>query len=211
MRGRAPSPGLLAAGVLTVCLALPTRPLSAEPLDQRIPRLFGGSLLTTICPRCTSEAQQNPASQVFSGLSAELASVLSEAPVPSASGSFRFAWDPGLDTFVRFDQSLGPVLANRVETLGRRTGVLSMSYTHADFDTLEGTSLHQMRFVTPALSSAYLANVTVSDRLRAQNDLLETRLDLGLSMDQLFFSGAYGVTDSIDVSLALAVTRIHMK
>lgn len=211
MRGRAPSPGLLAVGVFAVCCALPARPLSAEPLDQRIPRLFGGSLLTTICPRCAAEAQRNPASQVFSGLSAELASVLSEAPVPSASGSFRFAWDPDLDTFVRFDQSLGPVLANRVETLGRRTGVLSVSYTHADFDTLEGTSLGQMRFNTPALSSAYLATLPVSDRLRAQNDLLETRLNLGLSMDQLFFSAAYGLTDAIDIGLAVAVTRIHMK
>lgn len=211
MRGSATWPGVLAAGVLAASFTLPVRSLSAAPLDQRIPGLFGGSLRSTICPRCAAEAQQNPASQVFSRLSAAMASVLSEAPVPSASGSFRFAWDPELDTFVRFDQSLGPVLANRVETLGRRTGVLSISYTHADFDTLEGAPLHQMRFRQPALSSAYLAKLPVSDRLRAQNDVLETSLNLGLSMDQLFFSGVFGVTDSVDISLSLSVTSIHMK
>ena len=154
MRGRESLPRLWVVGALALSILLPASPAAAVPLDQRIPQLFGGSLLTTICPRCAAEAQQNPANQVFRGLSAELASVLSESPVPSASGSFRFAWDPELDTFVRFDQSLGPVLANRVETLGRRTGVLSVSYTHAGFDTLEGSPLQRMRFRAPALSTA---------------------------------------------------------
>jgi hypothetical protein len=134
--------------------------------------------------------------------------VLSAAPVPSGSGSFRFAWDPDLDTFVRFDQSLGPVLAERAQTLGRRTAAFSVSHTHADFNTLEGTPLAQMRFVQPALSSAYLRKLPESAR---SADLLETRLNLDLSLDQFFFFGAYGVTDSIDISLALSVTRIRMR
>ncbi|MFI5398747.1 MAG: hypothetical protein ACHQ9S_24730 [Candidatus Binatia bacterium] len=179
-------------------------------MDQRIPGLFGGGLRTTICPRCATEAQQNPAGQVFSSLSAEIASVLSETPVPSASGSFRFAWDPDLDTFVRFDQSLGTVLAERAQTLGRHTGVLSVSYTHADFDTLEGMPLDHMVFTQPALSSSYKF-ATEFDRQHAQNDILQTTLNLGLSLDQFFFAGAFGLTDAVDVSVALSVTRIHMR
>jgi hypothetical protein len=202
---------LVAVSVIAACSLVPGRRLEAKSLDQFIPGLFGGSLRTTICPRCTVEAQENPASQVFSSLSAEIATVLSQAPVPSASGSFRFAWDPDLDTFVRYDQSLGAILANRVETLGRGTAEVSVSYTHADFDTLEGTSLSAMRFTQPALSSAYLAKLPEPDRLRAQSDVLQTRLSLSLSLDQIFLSGAYGLTDSLDVSAALSLTRVHMQ
>jgi len=202
---------LAAVSLIAACCLVPGRRLDAKPLDQLIPGLFGGSLRTTICPRCSVEAQENPASQVFSSLSAEIATVLSQAPVPSASGSFRFAWDSDLDTFVRYDQSLGAILANRVETLGRGTAEVSVSYTHAGFDTLEGTSLSDMRFTQPALSSDYLNKLPEPDRLRAQSDVLQTRLHLTLDMDQFFFSGAYGLTDSVDVSAAVSLTRVHME
>ncbi len=211
MRGRRAWVRLAAVSVIAAGCLVPGRRLDAKPLDQLIPGLFGGSLRTTVCPRCSVEAQVNPAGQVFSSLSAEIASVLSQTPVPSASGSFRFAWDRDLDTFVRYDQSLGAILANRVETLGRGMAELSVSYTHADFDTVEGASLDAMRFTQPALSSAYLNKLPAPDRLRAQSDVLETRLHLTLSLDQIFFSGAYGLTDSIDVSAALSLTNVHMK
>src|SRR5207253_2913024 len=125
------------------------------------------------------------------------------------SGAFRFEWDNDLDTFVRSIQSLGPSLAERAHTLGRRTATLSVSYTRVDFDTLEGRSLAQLSFSQSALSESLKAQLPPLDA-RFKDDLLRTRLHLGLSFDLVFVTAAYGLTDTLDVSLALSINRAHM-
>src|SRR6185436_7287526 len=126
-------------------------------LDQAIPGLFGGVLATTIDRGATLDLQQVQVAERFRGLSAALASARSQAPVPSASGAFRFAWDPDLDTFVRYPQSLGSMVAERAQTLGRGTWTVAVSYTHIDFDTLEGDDLGNLRSSQPALSPEFVA------------------------------------------------------
>ncbi|HVN83996.1 MAG TPA: hypothetical protein VMW17_04030 [Candidatus Binatia bacterium] len=180
-----------------------------QALDQRIPGLFGGQLGTTIQPG-VSEPQPLHFADQFRSLSAALAAARSQAPIPSASGAFRFAWDPDLDTFVRLPQSLGPSLAERAQTLGRHVGTLSVSYTRIDFDTLEGNSLNHLVFSQSAISQSLLNSLPPGDREQYKNDRLNTTLKLSLGFDLLFFTAAYGVTDDIDVSLALSVNRARM-
>ncbi len=180
----------------------------AQPLDQRIPGLFGGTLSTTIRPG-VSQGQPLQFSQQFNSLSAELSVARSQEPIPSASGAFRFQWDDELDTFVRREQSLGPILAERAWTLGRHTATLGVSYTHIDFSTLNGNSLSGLTFTQPALSKTLINQLPPLDA-RFKDDVLRTRLNLGLSYDLLFLAAAYGVTDTVDVSLALSINRVHM-
>ena len=198
------------------CLFLRASAAAAAPLDSLIPNLFGGSLSTSITPFIQAGEQQPDVqrprvAERFRGLSASLATAASQAPVPSASGAFQFQWDPELDTFVRRDQSLGSLLAERAQTLGRGTITVSGSYTHIHFSTLDGDSLDSVRSVQPALTEDFLAQLPVEDRLRAQDNTLETTLNLNFSLDLFFFAAAYGITDNIDVSLALAVNRAHMR
>ena len=197
--------GLMVGGV--------PRLAAAKPLERGIPELFGGVLATTIS-RDFSDVQnlQTPrVAERFRGLSAALAAARSQAPIPSASGAFRFAWDPELDTFVRYRQSLGSVLAERAQTLGRHTFTLGVSYTRVDFDTLEGDNLSNLRSAQPALSDDYLAQFPPADQARVADDILETQLDFQFGFDLFFLTAAYGVTDDIDVSLALSVTRARMR
>ena len=196
--------------IVASVLGLAAVPAYAEPLGQRIPGLFGGNLNTTICPRCVSEAQPNPVRQLFSTLTADLALFYSEAPVPSASGAFGFEKHPELEAGFQFINK-GPGLADRAPTLGEHFGVIGVSYTHIDFDTLEGQPLDRLTFTQPALSQAYLAQLPQQDRMRAQDDLRQTHLDFHLTMDQFFITGAYGLTESVDVSVALSLVRIQMR
>jgi len=182
----------------------------AQPLDQRIPGLFGGQLNTTIQPG-VSEPQQLHFTDQFRSLSAALSAARSQAPVPSASGAFRFAWDPDLDTFVRLPQSLGPTVAERAATLGLHTGIVSVSYTRIDFDTLEGNSLNNLVFTQGAISQSLLNSLPPADRDRLSGDRLRTTLNLSLGFDLIFFTAAYGVTDNVDVSMALSVNQARMK
>jgi hypothetical protein len=185
-------------------------PVGAEPLDRKIPGLFGGTLNTTIQPGI-SEGQQLRFADQFRTLSAALAAARSQAPIPSASGAFRFAWDSELDTFVRSAQSLGPGLAERAQTLGRHTATVSVSYTRVGFDTLEGKPLEHLTFSQDALSRGLIEQLPPQDQAKFGDDTLQTQLDVGLDFDLFFFTAAFGLTDSLDVSLALSVNRAQMR
>lgn len=204
---------VLGAGVVVVGLLLPVRPSYGMPLGQRIPSLFGGTLSTSITPQVSDrppDTQQVLVAERFRGLSAALASARSQAPVASATGALRFEWDDDNEVYVRSLESLGPLIAERAQTLGRRTIALSMSYTHVDFDTLEGDRLSSLHTSQSALSPGFLASLPPDDRARASDNQLETQLDLNFGFNLFFLSAAYGVTDTIDVSLALSINQAHM-
>jgi hypothetical protein len=182
-----------------------------QSLDQRIPGLFGGVFKTSIVPRAFTDVQQPLVADRFKSLSASLAAARSQVPVPSATGAFRFEFDDEADSFVRRTQSLGPSLAERAQTLGARTVSLSFSYTRIDFDTLEGDPLSDLFSSQPALSASFLAKLPPSDQRRAMDNTLDTHLRLNFGLDLFFLTAAYGITDSVDVSLALALTRARMQ
>jgi len=186
-----------------------------ESLDRKLPNLFGGTLVTSLTSRVSTldptETQRVVIADRLSGLSAALVAARSQAPVPSASGAFQFAWDPDVDTFVRQRQSLGSVLAERAQTLGRHTGTLSFSYTRVNFNTLEGDQLSHLQSSQPALSAGFRAQLPPDDQTRTADDVLQTQLNFSLAYDLFFMTAAYGITDTIDVSLALSVNQIHMR
>jgi hypothetical protein len=204
----------LAVAVLLTALCGSGTPAHSVPLSERIPGLYGGTLITTIQKSLSdptlAESQRLRFAAQFQSLSAALAAAHSQAPIPSASGAFRFAWDPELDTFVRSTQSLGSGVAERAPTLGRYTGTFSVSYTHIDFDTLEGNALGRLSFSQSAFSQEFLNRLVPADQALFADDLIQSQLRMGLSFDTFYFTGAFGITDSIDVSLALSVSEARM-
>lgn len=201
----------LAAGVVAVLCSLRPSNLSAQPLADRVPSLFGGAYRTSITPLAFNDVQQPRVADQFRALSAALATARAQVPPPSVTGAFRFEFDDASESYVRRAQSLGPNLAERATTLGARTVSLGFSYTRIDFTTLEGQSLRHLRSVQPALSPGFLEQLPEEDRLRAADNLLETNLDFRLGFDLWFLTAAYGLTDSIDVSLSLSLARAHMR
>jgi len=205
---------MLALAVL-VRIVTDTEVVQAVPLDQVIPGLFGGTLTTTIqnnvvVPQAVESQRLRFASQ-FNSLSAELSAAHSQAPVPSASGAFRFSWDPEVDTFVRSTEDLGSGVAERALTLGRHTGTFSVSYTYTNYDTLDGNPLSDLQFSQSAFSPAFISRLSPADQAKFGTDLIHSQLDMSLSFNTVFFSGAYGITDNIDVSMALSVSQATLR
>jgi hypothetical protein len=176
-----------------------------------IPSLFGGTLSTTIAEGAPVSGQQASVVQRFSNLSAQLAAARSQVPLPSASGAFSYAWDSDVDSFVRFEQSLGAGFGERAQTLGKGRFNVGLSYQHVDFSTLAGDSLDNIVSVQPAFSKAYINNLpSENDRAIFADDTIRTQLNMSFTFDLFYLSAAYGLTDSIDVSLALAINHAHM-
>ena len=181
---------------------------SAKPLDQLIPGLFGGSLNTTIlAPGSGTDTQQAIIINKFRDLSAQLSTARSQIPIPSSSGAFSFAWDPDLDTFVRSEQSLGSLYAERAQTIGRHQFNFGLTYQHISFDTLQGESLNDIHSQQPAFTPAYLATLTPQDQMIYGGNVVDTRLSLHFNYDLFYLTAAYGLTENIDVSMALTINR----
>jgi len=209
---RAPRPGAwrYTASFLVV-VVLGSARAQAEPLNRLIPGLLGGVLATSISPRDVTDAQRPLVADRFRGLSAALAAARSQAPIPSASGAFGFVLEPEFDAYVRVAQSLGPSFAERAQTIGKGAVTWSISYSRADFDSLEGDSLRHLRSSQPALSESFLQQLPPGDQARARDNSLDTEIDMRLSFDLMFLAAAYGLTDSIDVSAALSINHVRMR
>ena len=207
--GARPSPNPWSALLLGGCVLLLAAPALGKPLDQLIPDLFGGSLSTTNDETASDFSnQQALIVQKFRDLSAQLSVARSQVPIPSSGSAFSFAWDSELDTFVRFEQSLGSIFAERAQTLGRGHFSIGFAYQHVGYDTLNGESLDHIQAVQPAFTTAYLDTIMPpEDRPLYATDTIDSVLNMSFSFDLFYLTAAYGLTDSIDVSMALTINR----
>lgn len=197
--------------VVVPLLGLLAGRVEARSVDDVIPDLFGGTLSTFVDPRAGRDAQRPRFADQFRNLAAAVATARSQVPLPSASGAFSYVWDDEADTFLRSQLSLGPTLAERGRTLGRGVMTIGASYTRVSFDTFNGESLSHLHSAQPAISTELLAQLPAGDRLRAEDDLVETRLRLDLDLDLWSLGVAYGVTDDIDISLLATVNRARLR
>ena len=187
-------------------------PASARPLDRLIPELFGGTLATTIDPRAQADLQQVLVAERFRGLSAALAAARSQAPIPSASGAFRFAWDPDLDTFVRSEQSLG--LSGRRARPDPRTPHLHLRLlVHAHRLQHPRRRPHQQaeqHAAGPVPGVPRQPSGRGPDGVRGRRAADATSISR-FNLDLFYLTAAYGLTDDIDVSMALSINRAHIR
>lgn len=79
--------------------------------------------------------------EAVANLNADTFSQFKDFPVGSTVAAFTFEFDPGLNVFTRSTDSLGPILSERANTIGRGKIGVAFSYARADFDVLEGDSL----------------------------------------------------------------------
>jgi hypothetical protein len=134
-----------------------------------------------------------------------IVSQLSTYPVGSSSGGFTYTFDPGLGTYSRNSSTFGPSFLERALTIGKGRFNFGANYQHASFSSFEGKDLEggTIRF--------YLTHQpTVTPPAFFEGDLVETALDLKLKTDTFAFLANYGLTDRLDVGLAVPILHVSM-
>lgn len=205
--------GRVAVGVIVVaCAATLAATAHGESLQQQLNGLFGGNQSGSGLAVNVVGGQPLPlplGAEVSSAISGALTSARSSLPIASGSGGFSYEYDPDLDLFVRIEQDLGPLFSERVQTLGKRQLAVSAAYSYAGFNTFNGQDI----------SDFPVADVAVGQQLVARpgnnlpgiaDDMIETSLDLGLTLNVLSLFATYGVTDALDVGIALPLVWIDM-
>lgn len=124
---------------------------------------------------------------------------LATTPIGTSAGGFAFSFDTARGTFTRTTQGFGPTFAKRSLTTGRGTLSGGFNWLHAAYDSLGGFDLGngELRFavnargVTPfAFPFGY-----ASGRVNVTSDTTVAFVN-------------YGVTDDLDISLAIPWLRV---
>lgn len=197
-------PMLLCAVLTPASAAAQDRPATLATLFEDIfgPRGLVVASEDVAVDGTTHAAHFNSAFQSdFRLVNIALTSQLAAIPLPSPASGFTYRFDPATGTFQRSTRSFGPILADRGETIGKGRMAFGFSYQFFSFDHLDGVPLVSV----PA--------VFTHDNFEAgggRSDVIGTINTITADVSQ--FSGAltYGITDRVDISLAVPVVRTRL-
>jgi hypothetical protein len=151
-------------------------------------------------------------------LTADIGRQANLLPLASPSSGVVLIYDPSVKTFVAGTDSLGPVLGERAETVGRHHLFIGFSYQFFNFDKLDGVNLNNFPAVlthtndnrdnAPAVCSISTAsNLGTCSFVR---DRIDTVNSVSLKVNQYTSYITFGLTKSIDVSMVIPIENVRM-
>ena len=117
-------------------------------------------------------------------------------PITTASGGFSYRFDPALGTMERVSQGFGPFFVDRAAVARRGHASVSVTYRSASYTALDGRALRK-------------GFVTNSNRFRDEAASFDVdTLSLNMRADALTVFVNYGITNRLDVAVAVPVVRV---
>ena len=150
------------------------------------------------CEIATATRTSGQASSLGS-LSPTLAAQLSQLPIATAVTGTGLTFSKSLGVFTASLDSLGTILTQRGETIGKHKFFVSFSYQRFIFKSIDGVTLKDMPIVNfidfGTVGTSYVTGKSAID----------------LRVDQLAAVGSFGLTDRIDVSVVVPYSRVKLK
>jgi hypothetical protein len=152
---------------------------------------------------------QPNAQDVLRQLNGGIASQVSTFPLGSSSPGFTFTYDAALGIFNRSAESFGPVFSERAITAGKGKFSFGVSTLDASYDRFEGQDL------SGGDIQLYLTHQDV-DRSGSilspwfEGDIIRADLALDLQSRTTVVVANYGVSDRLDLGLALPFQQIDL-
>jgi Putative MetA-pathway of phenol degradation len=183
---------IVLAVVLFPTLALAQTVLEPLPRETPLSRVVYELYVQEIEANEGSESDLADSLALTQALSAQL----STFPLGSSAGGFAWTFDPSNGVFTRTTGSFGPIFAERALTVGRNKLNFGINYMRATFDEFEELELRdgEIKFFTDFGNQLYG----------------EDSLRLKVSSDTVGFFLNYGLTDRLDVGLAMPLVRVDM-
>ncbi len=205
-------PGVLAL----VLLCLSFQPVAAQNMRDKIAELltFGS------CgePLCLDLDGQNTvhgdhfipsvttgAGTIQTFLNDAIALNASNFPISGTSGGLTVKFVGGLP--VKTSSSLGPVFAERAQTLGRGRFLMGANLSGIRYKTLRGVPIDNF---TLNFTHQDVGNPGLGD-LPYENDLVQVRMSLYVDLLVSSFFATYGIFDGVDLSVAVPLVNTEIK
>ncbi len=189
-------------------LAVLGGPVTAQSLRSRVTDLFRFGTGCSTTPVCLDVGSghgdhYNPAvvtggTNLIEVLTNSIGISIANIPISAASGGA--IWGRGPDGLpVRTETSSGPIFAERGQTLGRGRMLFSTNFTRLDYRSIRGVPLDGLVFTFPHQD---LAGNGLQDP-QFESDVFEVKTSLGITVSALTPTMTYGLTDRIDISVAV--------
>jgi hypothetical protein len=184
-----------------VLLMAPVRAYSqTEPGEARTVQDILRILFTNQnVPTGDFEKDREAAETTSATLTRALLSAIATVPVGTSASGFTYRLNPMLGTVERASETFGPFFVERALTAGAGQASLGLTFQYASFNALDGNDLQDGQFVT-------IAN-QFSDEPEPFD--VET-LTLDVNTNRATFYGNVGLTDRIDVAVAVPVVRLNV-
>lgn len=142
-------------------------------------------------------------------MSTEIARQLSSYPLSSSAGGFAYQLDPDLGVFVRQSNSFGSIFTERPLTLGKGRYNIGVNFSQFTFDDLDELSLRdgEMRLVFTHLDTNGDGSTLTPF---VEGDVITARMFLDIRTNVTSFVGAFGVSDRLDVGIAIPVVATEI-
>jgi hypothetical protein len=173
---------------------------SAPSLALEIPRLYGANGL--VLPNDFHAAHfQSSFQQSFTPMNAAVGSQLALLPFASPASGLIYSFNSSAGVYTRSSQSLGPVISERGETIGKRRLFIGVSYQYFKFDKIDGIDMKNLPVVFQH------EHQTGADY---EQDVITARNSISFNINQYTAVATFGVTDRIDISAAIPVVSAHL-
>jgi hypothetical protein len=155
----------------------------------------------------------------FSPLNAEIGTQLSQLPFASPASGFVFSFKPSLGVVSRQTESLGPILTERAETIGKHKLFVGFSYQYFNFDKVDGVNLRSFNAVFTHENESNLCQVPSPPPFlgcgsdgepRFQHDFISTQNRINLKVHQFTAVASFGLTSRLDLSVAIPILDVRM-
>jgi hypothetical protein len=203
---------LVTAGAIAVGLLVPSSSQAqSQGLSGLLLRFFAPSrpVILKDTGHSAHFGSQPSAQATLTQLNRSIASQIATTPVGSSSGGFAYTFDPSLGVFTRTSESFGPLFAERALTLGKGKVAFGTNYSRATFDSFEGLNLRKGDITLYLVHQDINFDGTNLDFF-FEGDLIRADLLLKIEAETATMFASYGVTDRLDVGVALPFLRIDI-
>src|SRR5687767_14277310 len=138
---------------------------------------------------------------ILSFLTDAIAASAANLPLSATTSGATFRFVGGLP--VRTSQSLGPIFGERAQTLGKGRFVIGANMSGINFSSLRGVPLNQ---IVLNFTHDDVPPEGLGQPLR-ENDILQVRLDLSVTLLVTTFFTTWGLSDKVDVGIAVPVVH----
>jgi len=195
---------------------LPVAPAHAQTglLDQMsnlfvqdivLARTAAGGGIVQHTPVFSDDPRLAETTNLINQVSQQIGSQLSLLPLGSPSGGFTYQYDSSLGTFGRSTQTFGPAFAERAVTVGRGKASFGMNYLIANYSSLDGKDLES------GAIKFNLFHQRLSPASYVEGDVIQAALGMKLTSATTAFFVNYGVTDRLDVAVAVPLVHVNME
>jgi hypothetical protein len=153
---------------------------------------------------------------VISFLTNSIGSNVANVPVSATSGGSTFSFEGGVP--VRTSTSAGPIFGERAQTLGRGRILVGLARTGAHFKALRGVDLDNLRFTFthgnsdfPGCDAVAGGDCSLLGVPVVENETIDLSLSLDVRLTVTAFLLTYGITDRVDVGVAVPIVSTSLE